>query len=99
MKKQIFLAALGAIALGISAFSASTIKAKEIVIRIGSGHPPTVVYAGLMKNYFHELFYSGCPPLKGTRQGGAFDAAPLDFVVSHLAKWNKTHNGYHIFFS
>ena len=52
MKKQIFLAAVGAIALGISAFSASTIKAKEIVIRIGSGHPPTVVYAGLMKNYF-----------------------------------------------
>ncbi len=31
---------------------ASTSSAKEIVIRIGSGHPPTVVYAGLMKNYF-----------------------------------------------
>src|SRR5690606_380696 len=27
-------------------------SAKEIVIRIGSGHPPTVVYAGLMKNFF-----------------------------------------------
>jgi TRAP-type C4-dicarboxylate transport system substrate-binding protein len=26
--------------------------AKEIVIRIGSGHPPTVVYAGLMKTFF-----------------------------------------------
>lgn len=27
-------------------------SAKEIVIRIGSGHPPTVVYAGLMKTFF-----------------------------------------------
>ncbi len=27
-------------------------NAKEIVIRIGSGHPPTVVYAGLMKSFF-----------------------------------------------
>jgi TRAP-type C4-dicarboxylate transport system substrate-binding protein len=34
--------------LGFASYS----SAKEIVIRIGSGHPPTVVYAGLMKNYF-----------------------------------------------
>jgi TRAP-type C4-dicarboxylate transport system substrate-binding protein len=28
------------------------VKAKEITVRIGSGHPPTVVYAGLMKTFF-----------------------------------------------
>ena len=27
-------------------------SAKTITIRIASGHPPTVVYAGLMKNFF-----------------------------------------------
>ena len=27
-------------------------KAEQINIRIASGHPPTVVYAGLMKSYF-----------------------------------------------
>ena len=31
---------------------AATSSAKEITIRIGSGHPPTVVYAGLMKTFF-----------------------------------------------
>ncbi|WP_153769004.1 C4-dicarboxylate TRAP transporter substrate-binding protein [Labrenzia sp. CE80] len=31
---------------------ASTAMAEEITLRIGSGHPPGVVYAGLMQNYF-----------------------------------------------
>lgn len=31
---------------------ASTVQAKEISLRIGSGHPPGVVYAGLMQSYF-----------------------------------------------
>ncbi|MEP3258154.1 MAG: hypothetical protein ABJO06_11510, partial [Roseibium sp.] len=31
---------------------ASTAMAEEINLRIGSGHPPGVVYAGLMQNYF-----------------------------------------------
>jgi len=30
---------------------AGPVQAKNITIRIASGHPPTVVYAGLMKNY------------------------------------------------
>lgn len=41
------LAVAGTVGLG-----ASVANAKEIVIRIGSGHPPTVVYAGLMKTFF-----------------------------------------------
>lgn len=31
---------------------ASTAMAEEITLRIGSGHPPSVVYAGLMQSYF-----------------------------------------------
>ena len=46
----------GVMALGFAATlmlgSVGVAGAKEIVIRIGSGHPPTVVYAGLMKNFF-----------------------------------------------
>jgi TRAP-type C4-dicarboxylate transport system substrate-binding protein len=46
----------GAMVFGVAAAlmlgSAGQAAAKEIVIRIGSGHPPTVVYAGLMKNFF-----------------------------------------------
>lgn len=35
-----------------AAISAPSADAKTITIRIASGHPPTVVYAGLMKSYF-----------------------------------------------
>jgi TRAP-type C4-dicarboxylate transport system substrate-binding protein len=45
----------GLAALGFAAAllgGVGQVAAKEIVIRIGSGHPPTVVYAGLMKNFF-----------------------------------------------
>jgi TRAP-type C4-dicarboxylate transport system substrate-binding protein len=45
------LAALG-LAAAIMLGNVGRADAKEIVIRIGSGHPPTVVYAGLMKNFF-----------------------------------------------
>jgi TRAP-type C4-dicarboxylate transport system substrate-binding protein len=39
--------------LGIAAVAgASSAGADTINIRIASGHPPTVVYAGLMKNFF-----------------------------------------------
>ena len=31
---------------------AGTAQAEEITLRIGSGHPPGVVYAGLMIDYF-----------------------------------------------
>ena len=62
MRKQILFAVIGAVALGVAAFTTSTVKAKEIVIRIGSGHPPTVVYAGLMKNFFQpeSIFQCAC---------------------------------------
>ena len=49
---------LGSFAVGTAMLMAGTLgfattsSAKEIVIRIGSGHPPTVVYAGLMKDFF-----------------------------------------------
>ena len=45
------ITALVLIAVGLVGFAATS-SAKEITIRIGSGHPPTVVYAGLMKNFF-----------------------------------------------
>ena len=41
----------GLIIAGTFGFVSSS-SAKEITIRIASGHPPTVVYAGLMKNFF-----------------------------------------------
>lgn len=40
-----------ALAMALSAL-AGTATAEEITLRIGSGHPPGVVYAGLMLNYF-----------------------------------------------
>jgi TRAP-type C4-dicarboxylate transport system substrate-binding protein len=46
---------LGLAAIGFVAGSLATAPgadAKTINVRIGSGHPPTVVYAGLMKNFF-----------------------------------------------
>ena len=45
---------VGMMALAAGTFmGATTAKADHtITIRIGSGHPPTVVYAGLMKTFF-----------------------------------------------
>ena len=42
------------VAAGVLATS-SQAYAKTINVRIASGHPPTVVYAGLMKNFFQEI--------------------------------------------
>lgn len=43
---------LGAIAAAL--LSTSAVHAEEITLRIGSGHPPGVVYAGLMIDYFQK---------------------------------------------
>ena len=52
IKNLKFLAsALGMVVAGSVLFG-SSVSAKEITIRIASGHPPTVVYAGLMQNFF-----------------------------------------------
>jgi len=56
-KSRLVAAAVsGVMVLGLAATSmfgsVGQASAKEIVIRIGSGHPPTIVYAGLMKNFF-----------------------------------------------
>ena len=40
------------IGLAISLVAGSAVNAETITIRIGSGHPPSVVYAGLMKSFF-----------------------------------------------
>ncbi len=48
-------ALLGLSAVGLVAgalVTSSPVDAKTIKVRIGSGHPPTVVYAGLMKTFF-----------------------------------------------
>ena len=52
--KSKFVAGLAATAIvaGAVMATAATANAKTITIRIASGHPPGVVYAGLMKNYF-----------------------------------------------
>lgn len=47
------IAAAAGLALGLSGGSA---LAEDITLRIGSGHPPGVVYAGLMINYFQPEF-------------------------------------------
>ena len=53
MRQATFGFAAGTIfAAALTFGSVGQVSAKEIVIRIGSGHPPTVVYAGLMKNFF-----------------------------------------------
>lgn len=44
-----------AVALAVSA-SVSVASAEEITVTIGSGHPPGVVYAGLMIDYFQPEF-------------------------------------------
>ena len=55
-KRKSGVVAAAVMVLGLAAAlmlgSAGQARAKEIVIRIGSGHPPTVVYAGLMKTFF-----------------------------------------------
>ena len=55
-KRKFGVAAAAVMAFGLAAAlmfgGAGRADAKEIVIRIGSGHPPTVVYAGLMKTFF-----------------------------------------------
>ena len=52
--KKLTTTFVGVMALAAGAFmGGTTAKADHtITIRIGSGHPPTVVYAGLMKNFF-----------------------------------------------
>ena len=52
--KKLTTTFIGVMALAAGAFmGGTTAKADHtITIRIGSGHPPTVVYAGLMKNFF-----------------------------------------------
>jgi TRAP-type C4-dicarboxylate transport system substrate-binding protein len=51
-KSLLGLAAVGFVAGSL--VSASPADAKTINVRIASGHPPTVVYAGLMKNFFQK---------------------------------------------
>lgn len=53
-RKSKFVAGFAATAMVAGAImaTAATANAKTITIRIASGHPPGVVYAGLMKNYF-----------------------------------------------
>ena len=50
-KSILGLASVGLIVSGLFA-ATSQADAKTIVVRIGSGHPPTVVYAGLMKTFY-----------------------------------------------
>ncbi len=51
--KHLIKGAIGAAALSVAA---STALAEDITLRIGSGHPPGVVYAGLMIDYFQPEF-------------------------------------------
>jgi TRAP-type C4-dicarboxylate transport system substrate-binding protein len=52
LSKTIAVLAVSAFAGGMIMMAAGTAHAKTITIRIASGHPPAVVYAGLMKDYF-----------------------------------------------
>lgn len=52
LKSLIGLASAGLVAGGMLAASGAAQADHAINIRIASGHPPTVVYAGLMKNFF-----------------------------------------------
>lgn len=54
LKTKLFIgfAAAALTAAGMLAASSSAQADHTITIRIASGHPPTVVYAGLMKNFF-----------------------------------------------
>ena len=49
-KTILSLSAAGLLAGGLALSSPA--EAKTITVRIASGHPPTVVYAGLMKTFF-----------------------------------------------
>lgn len=49
--KTILKAAIAATALSVAGAAA---KAEDITLRIGSGHPPGVVYVGLMIDYFQK---------------------------------------------
>jgi len=51
--KHLIIGVVGAAAFSVAATAAG---AEEITLRIGSGHPPGVVYAGLMQNYFEPEF-------------------------------------------
>ncbi len=52
LSKTIAVLAVSAFASGMIIMAAGMAQAKTITIRIASGHPPAVVYAGLMKDYF-----------------------------------------------
>ena len=52
LSKTIAVLAVSAFAGVMIMMAAGTAHAKTITIRIASGHPPAVVYAGLMKDYF-----------------------------------------------
>ncbi len=52
LAKNIAALAASAVVAGMIIAAAGTVQAKTITIRIASGHPPAVVYAGLMKDYF-----------------------------------------------
>lgn len=40
------------LAFGVASFAAAASAQENIRLRIGSGHPPAITYAGLMQNYF-----------------------------------------------
>ena len=51
--KKVLLSTLAFLFASATLFlMAGKLEAKTITIRIASGHPPTVVYAGLMKSFF-----------------------------------------------
>ena len=50
-KRLALTAVLSVLMLGATGFSSAT-KADTFTLRIATGHPPGVVYAGLMKNFF-----------------------------------------------
>ena len=53
LRKRVLLSALAFLFTSATLFlMAGKLEAKTITIRIASGHPPTVVYAGLMKSFF-----------------------------------------------
>ena len=50
--RLVLSAAVAVSVAGISGFAASSADAQTITLRIATGHPPAVVYAGQMKDYF-----------------------------------------------
>ena len=52
LSRTITAVAVSVFASGMIMMAAGAVQAKTITIRIASGHPPAVVYAGLMKDYF-----------------------------------------------